>query len=98
MRPTAILAGSVWLACATMAAGQSQERPREQSAGEIADVKQRVADWLKTCLTDWDRETHMTKREWDRTCKRVAAERERFLLANPDMAKADESDPRLRRR
>jgi hypothetical protein len=46
-----------------MAAGQSQERPREQSAAEIADVKQRVADWLKTCLTDWDRETHMTKRE-----------------------------------
>ena len=81
-----------------MAAGQSQERPREKSAGEIADVKQRVADWLKTCLTDWDRETHMTKTEWNATCKRVAAERERFLLANPHMAKPDESGPRLRRR
>ena len=87
------------MACATMAVAQkSQDRPPEKSAGEIADVKQRVADWLKTCLTDWDRETYMTKSEWNTTCKRVAAERERFLLANPDMAKADESDPRLRRR
>ena len=37
-------------------AQKSQDRPPEKSAGEIADVKQRVADWLKTCLTDWDRE------------------------------------------
>ena len=34
-----------------MAAGQSQERPREQSAAEIADVKQRVADWLARDLS-----------------------------------------------
>jgi hypothetical protein len=50
---------------------------------EAADVQKRVAEWLRTCLADWDKSTHMTKREWHTTCQRVAAERGRFLVENP---------------
>ena len=43
----------------------------------------RVAEWLKTCLSDWDQAAHMTKSEWRTTCNRVASERGKFLLDNP---------------
>jgi hypothetical protein len=36
-------------------------------------------DSLEQCLNDWDRATHMTRAEWARTCRRVAANRARFL-------------------
>jgi hypothetical protein len=51
------------------------------------DIKNRVAEWLKTCLGDWDRATHMTKQEWRATCERVAAERGKFLLDNPTVGR-----------
>jgi hypothetical protein len=57
--------------------------PAQKSAQEIQAIKERVSDWLKTCLTDWDQATHMTKKEWRTTCQRVAAERGKFLLENP---------------
>jgi hypothetical protein len=55
----------------------------ERSAKDIQEIKERVAFWLKTCLTDWDAATHMTRKEWRTTCDRVAAEREKFLLQGP---------------
>src|SRR5262245_60933557 len=55
----------------------------ERSAKDIHEIKERVALWLKTCLTDWDAATHMTRKEWRTTCDRVAAEREKFLLQGP---------------
>jgi hypothetical protein len=36
------------------------------------------AEWLKACANDWDAETHMTKKEWDRVCQRVTSERMKF--------------------
>ena len=27
------------------------------------------------CMQDWERETHMTKEDWARTCRRVVDER-----------------------
>jgi hypothetical protein len=36
-------------------------------------------DDLGQCLHDWDRATHMTRQEWARTCRRVAANRIKFL-------------------
>src|SRR5437667_2877566 len=54
------------------------------SAEGIKEIKERVAYWLKTCLEDWDAATHMTRQEWRTTCARVAAERQKFLLQNPD--------------
>jgi hypothetical protein len=31
------------------------------------------------CLKDWDAKTHMTKRQWERTCRRVTDERLKYL-------------------
>jgi hypothetical protein len=54
-----------------------------ESATNKAAIRRRVAEWLKTCLGDWDRATHMTKQEWRTTCERVASERGNYLLENP---------------
>jgi hypothetical protein len=34
---------------------------------------------FKQCLENWDAATHMTKREWERTCRRVVDARVKFL-------------------
>lgn len=31
------------------------------------------------CMKDWDAKTHMTKGEWERTCRRVTDERVKYL-------------------
>jgi hypothetical protein len=54
-----------------------------KSAADIQAIKQRAAEWLTTCLGDWDAQTHMTKTEWQSTCARVSKEREQFLLNTP---------------
>jgi hypothetical protein len=59
--------------------------PPQRSAEDTKAIKERVSEWFKTCLEDWDQTTHMTKKEWRTTCRRVAAERGRFLLETPDM-------------
>jgi len=56
-----------------------QVTPSKSSASH-KEIDDRVAAWLKTCLSDWDRETHMSKGEWRATCQRVAAERRKFLI------------------
>jgi hypothetical protein len=30
----------------------------------------KLAEWLTTCLKDWDAATHMTRKEWRTTCER----------------------------
>ena len=57
------------------AEGTSQEG--SQSVGE------RIAQWFKTCLEDWDAATHMSRNEWRTTCERVSQERGKFLRENP---------------
>ena len=56
------------------------------SPEEVQAIKERVSSWLKTCLQDWDAATHMSSREWEVTCRRVANERGRFLLETPDLS------------
>jgi uncharacterized protein len=65
------------------AAAQQPATPATKSPEDIRAIKERVADWLKTCLADWDRATHMTTNEWRTTCNRVAVERGKFLLEDP---------------
>jgi hypothetical protein len=71
---------------------QSAQRPRGSTAAsplagksteEIRRINERVADWHKTCLEDWDQATHMSKQDWKITCQRVATERGKFLLSEP---------------
>jgi hypothetical protein len=63
---------------ATAAEAQStttQAAKRSSSEAAILDEKARVRE----CMKQWDRSTHMTKREWESTCRRVAAERIKYL-------------------
>ena len=57
--------------------------PPGKSAEDVQTIKQRAAEWLTTCLGDWDAQTHMNKTEWRTTCERVSKEREQFLLNTP---------------
>ena len=72
--------------------------PAQKPAEDTQAIKERVADWLKTCMADWDQATHMTKNEWRATCRRVAAERGKFLLDNPTVEALSKRDSKLRQR
>jgi hypothetical protein len=56
-------------------------------------AKDSIAAWLKTCLADWNRATHMTKSEWTATCRRVSAERGIAANGYPTVA-GDKAAPR----
>jgi hypothetical protein len=64
--------------CSTNSAAPALPSPPAQRPDQT--IEARVAEWLKTCLADWDRATHMTKSEWTATCRRVSAERGKFLV------------------
>jgi hypothetical protein len=34
---------------------------------------------VKDCVKQWDRSTHMTRKQWETTCRRVAKERVQHL-------------------
>jgi hypothetical protein len=55
----------------------------QDSAQDVSAIRARAAEYLARCLQDWDTATHMTQKEWNVTCRRVAAEREKFLMENP---------------
>jgi hypothetical protein len=80
------------LCLAGSAFAQAVEPPK--SAEQIKEIEDRVSYWRTTCLTDWDAATHMTRKEWRTTCERVAAERRKFLLENPDSLSLYKARPR----
>jgi hypothetical protein len=49
----------------------SSEKPEQQQA--------RGRAWFARCMKDWDAGTHMTKNEWQGTCRRLAQERTKFV-------------------
>ena len=70
------------------------EKPTGNSPEQVQEIKKRSADWLKTCLADWDAQTHMSKAEWRTTCDRVSKEREQFLLDTPGILSIGERNLR----
>lgn len=63
---------------ATAAVAQSttkQAAKRQTYEAGLLDETARV----KECMKQWDRSTHMTKKEWEATCRRVAKERVKYL-------------------
>jgi hypothetical protein len=38
------------------------------------------AEYFEKCMNDWDTTTHMTKKDWERTCRRLADQRVKFRL------------------
>ena len=55
-----------------------QARPPGDRSPE--EIRKRGAEYLTQCLKDWEPATHMTKNDWERTCRRVAQDRLKFLL------------------
>jgi hypothetical protein len=61
----------------TKAKPAETEPKAQMSAAEM----RKIADQhYKQCLSDWDAATHMTKKEWQRTCRRLADNRTKFRL------------------
>jgi hypothetical protein len=58
------------------------EQPAQVSGARFKAANDNIAEWFKTCLADWDAQTHMTKAQWTATCRRVSAERAKFLLTD----------------
>jgi hypothetical protein len=61
----------------------AEARPaqRESKARTSAAETRKIADeHYRQCLNDWDAATHMTKKEWQRTCRRLADNRTKFRL------------------
>jgi hypothetical protein len=44
------------------------------------EIKERGAQYLTDCVNDWDKGTHMSKKDWTRTCRRVVQRRIDFML------------------
>ena len=51
------------------------------------EEQQQADTYFNECAKDWDASTHMTKVEWERTCRRVATDRVRFKIQQPHDAK-----------
>jgi hypothetical protein len=62
-------AASVAAARATLP--NSGEKPEQSRA--------RGRAWFARCMQDWDAGTHMTKKDWERTCRRLSLDRTKFL-------------------
>jgi hypothetical protein len=74
----------------TVANAQSDGPAKQQSSsskgvGTMAlgqypkDMKARMNTWYEDCRKGWDAKTHMSKKEYDRTCRRMAQERVKYL-------------------
>jgi hypothetical protein len=59
--------------------------PGHSSVAQVLTAEeQQLADtYFNQCAKDWDTFTHMTRVEWERTCRRVAMERVRFKIDPP---------------
>jgi hypothetical protein len=87
---TLLLVGAALLisACGVVSA---QSAPRESTtpatptavpdaSPSAAEIRERGAQYLADCVNDWDRGTHMSKKDWMRTCRRVVQRRMDFML------------------
>jgi hypothetical protein len=70
---------------------QASEEPKKVQSPPPAETKprakmspaeiQRTSDeYFKQCMQDWDSATHMTKKDWERTCRRVVDGRMKFII------------------
>ena len=43
------------------------------------DMRAHMQAWYEDCRKGWDAKTHMSKKDYERTCRRMAHERIKFL-------------------
>ncbi len=76
MRALVYLAAVVISAAGAAAPSEAQQGTKRQTYdATLLDETARV----KECMKQWDRSTHMTRKEWEVTCRRVAKERVKYL-------------------
>lgn len=57
------------------ASTEDQSKTKKMSPAEIRKMSD---DHYKQCLQDWDAATQMTKKDWQRACRRTVDERVKF--------------------
>lgn len=69
---------------ASEAAKKPQSPPHAEGEAKAkrssAEIRKISDAYYKQCLQDWDAGTHMTKKEWQRTCRRLVDNRVKFMV------------------
>ena len=60
-----------------VACAQSDPRPKSATSTEAGA---RATAMYSQCMQDWDSGTHLTKQDWERTCRRLMQERGKAAL------------------
>ena len=50
----------------------------QAQAGAAKSEEELIKRNFDQCMKDWDATTHMTKRDWERVCRRVSTDRGKF--------------------
>jgi hypothetical protein len=82
LSPMEILSGQTPPPPAAASAAKPHDAKKMEAgkpAAGAADAGAPKPDGLGQCLHDWDAGTHMTRREWARTCRRLMADEARHL-------------------
>src|SRR5262249_57683215 len=53
--------------------------PVAASKEPVKDIHAQTEAWFKDCKQGWDAATHMSRRDYERTCLRMAQERIKFM-------------------
>ena len=57
----------------------SPPQPTAASKEPVKDIHAQTEAWFKDCKQGWDAGTHMSRRDYERTCLRMAQERIKFM-------------------
>jgi hypothetical protein len=82
MRAIILAVVMAWLSAsaAFAEAAAAPQLPRVVSPAEAASQRSRLEAAIADCERMWDRGTHMTKKEWSHTCRRVQNRIRQFEL------------------
>jgi hypothetical protein len=58
----------------------TEAKPKTDPKKPAEDKRALAATYFKQCIQDWDAGTHMTRKEWERTCRRVVDGRMKFMV------------------
>jgi hypothetical protein len=59
---------------------EAETKPKAGPKEPARDERQIGETYFKQCMEDWEAATHMTKKEWARTCRRVVDARVKFMI------------------
>jgi hypothetical protein len=54
-------------------------KPAAALTEPVDDIRGQTNAWFKDCNQGWDAGTHMSRRDYERTCLRMAQERVKFM-------------------